>query len=72
MLRILFLILWVIPVLAFPAQGQIEIYANGHKYASIQEYLQRKGKSIQLNREDLSDATRNLGLKFGFYYSQTL
>ena len=38
MKRILFLVLWFIPIIQGPCSGAIEIYANGHKYASLQEY----------------------------------
>ena len=39
MLRILFLILWVIPFFSLQARADIEIYAKGHKYDSLQGYL---------------------------------
>ena len=42
MLRTLFLILWTIPFMASLAEGDIEIYANGHKYNSIQAYVAAK------------------------------
>ena len=42
MLRILFLVLWVILGFGPKAQGAIEIYVKGHKYASMQEYLSSK------------------------------
>jgi len=43
MMRILFLVLWVISVFGPQARGAtIEIYANGHKYDSLQAYLTSK------------------------------
>ncbi len=42
MMRILFLVLWVILGYGPQAQGAIEIYANGHKYDSLQAYLASK------------------------------
>ena len=38
MMRILFLILWIIPLLAPEAHADIEIYVNGHKYPSFEAY----------------------------------
>ena len=64
MLRILFLFLWIIPGFVSPANGAIEIYANGHKYNSLQEYAlwkesvnNPKGKSFQASQKNLSDET---------------
>jgi len=42
MMRILFLVLCVFSVLGPQARGAIEIYANGHKYDSLQAYLASK------------------------------
>lgn len=64
MLRILFLFLWLIPVvLGSPARGEIEIYANGHKYDSLQAYQVSKESAVahssQESQNILSDATRH-------------
>jgi hypothetical protein len=48
MKRILFLVLWIIPVLISTANGAVEIYVNGHKYDSLQAYQLSK-KSAQLS-----------------------
>ena len=59
MLRILFFLL-LIPNLQSQAQGAIEIYANGHKYDSIQAYqLSEKPtiKSSHSKYKGLSDST---------------
>ena len=65
MLRILFLFLWIIPVLASPALGAVEIYANGHKFDSIQDYtsweesaLHSKALSLKDGQIKISDTTR--------------
>ena len=39
MKRILFLVLWSIPLLGLQAQGAIEVFVDGHKYDSFQAYL---------------------------------
>ena len=59
MKRILFLVLWVILVFQTPAYAQIEIYAHGYKYGSLQEYLASKksAKSIQGHQKNSFDAT---------------
>ena len=56
--------LWIIPGFVSPANGAIEIYANGHKYNSLQEYAlwkesvnNPKGKSFQASQKNLSDET---------------
>jgi hypothetical protein len=62
MLRIVFLFLCLIPALGPQAFGSIEIYAKGHKYDSIQEYLASKKlpvNSIQESQNNLSDPTRH-------------
>lgn len=48
MKRIVFLVLWIIPVLGTRAQGGIEIYVNGHKYGSFEAYLASK-KTVAAN-----------------------
>jgi len=60
MVRILFLVLCVFPVLGPQAQGAIEIYANGHKYDSLQAYLASKTSKVkapQVNQKKLSGST---------------
>jgi hypothetical protein len=47
MMKILFLVLWIIPALCNQALASIEIYANGHKYDSFQEYLASKKTVIE-------------------------
>ena len=42
MKKILFLLLWIIPIFQFQAQAAIEIYANGHEYHSFQAYLEAR------------------------------
>jgi hypothetical protein len=59
MMRILFFVLWAIPVWGPKAQGAIEIYANGHKYASPQEYLASKTLAAVPSPKELSDTTRH-------------
>jgi hypothetical protein len=56
MLRILFLLLWTIPLLGLQARGDIEIYAHGHKYDSLQAY-QASEEHPSKNHDNLSDAT---------------
>jgi len=46
MKRILFLVLWVVPIFVPQAQGAIEIYVNGHKYGSLQAYLASKKTTV--------------------------
>jgi hypothetical protein len=62
MRRILFLLL-CINLLAPLAYGAIEIYANGHKYDSLQAYLVSKKSAVvktsQVSRKNLSDSTRH-------------
>ncbi len=41
-MRTLFFVLWIIPALQAKAQGAVEIYANGHKYATLQSYQESK------------------------------
>ncbi len=56
MMRILFLVLCVFPVLAPQARGAVEIYANGHQYDSLQEYLASKKSAVAPSPpEKLSD-----------------
>jgi hypothetical protein len=68
MKRILFFVLWAIPLLQPQAQGAIEIYANGHKYDSLQLYQASKksiampspvdfskDKTFQVNQKNLSE-----------------
>ena len=57
--------LWIIPVLASPALGAVEIYANGHKFDSIQDYtsweesaLHSKALSLKDGQIKISDTTR--------------
>jgi len=56
MKRILFLVLWVIFGYGPQAQGAIEIYANGHKYSSPQEYLASKkpAKIVQSHQSGIT------------------
>ena len=58
MKRILFLVLWVILVFQALVYAQIEIYANGHKYNSLQEYLASKksAKTFQGHQKNSFDA----------------
>ena len=60
MLRILFLVLWVIPVFNPPAWGAIEIYAHGHKYDSWGAYAASKElaavPSVKVNQSPLVGA----------------
>jgi hypothetical protein len=60
MKRILFLLLWISPVLGSQAWA-IEIYADGHQYNSFQAYQaskkSTKASTPQVNRSGLSDAT---------------
>ncbi len=45
--RILFLVLWAIPAHEAHAQGEIEIYVNGHKFDSLQAYLAFKKSAAE-------------------------
>ena len=65
MKRILFLVLWIIPVLSSSSQGAIEIFADGHKYDSLQAYqASEKSSTVQTSAAsaeltDLSNITRH-------------
>ena len=50
MKRTLFLVLWVIFGYGPQAQGAIEIYANGHRYDSLQGYLSSKKSDTALHK----------------------
>ena len=50
MMRILFLVLCSMTAVQFTAQAEIEIYADGHKYSSLQAYK----TSEKSDRVDLS------------------
>jgi hypothetical protein len=74
MMRILFLVMWIIPVLGSQAQGDIEIYANGHKYDSLEDYLESKKPvevkspptQVSLNsqqQDDIRQEAQQLGIK---------
>jgi len=56
-MRILFLVLCLIPVFGPQARGTtIEIYANGHKYDSLQAYLLSKNSAtLPSSPQKLSD-----------------
>ncbi len=60
MKRILFLLLWAVLAQGTQARGApIEIYANGHKYASFQSYLESKNPVAvppKVSQKGLSDA----------------
>ena len=66
MKRTLMLGLWIVFATQSSSQGAIEIYANGHKFDSIQQYTSWKESSAQLKKDpsskahqvNLSDATR--------------
>jgi hypothetical protein len=49
MIRILFLVLWIMPFLFSQAQGALEIYVDGHKYDSFQAYLASKKAAVIKN-----------------------
>lgn len=79
MKRILFLLLWLIPILGgAQAQGAtIEIYVNGHKYDSLQAYLTAKKNAILQNvptpaelndqqEDDIRKAAKKLGFNVDF------
>ena len=60
MMRILFLALWVILGFGIQAQGAIEIYIKGHKYASLQEYLTSKNPPAATSLKSSNIASHEL------------
>ena len=57
MMKALFLILFLFLGLDAPAQTPVEIYANGHKYDSLQAYEASKSKTLNVTSNPLSEAT---------------
>lgn len=57
MMKVLFLILCFFPVVEAPAQTSVEIYANGHKYDSLQAYEASKDKTLKGTLPALSEST---------------
>jgi hypothetical protein len=83
MKRTVFLLLWVIPVFASLAYGDIEIYANGHRYSSLQAYLDSKKVAaapapatpalLNSQQEDyIRQETQQLGMNVDFGKIKTL
>ncbi len=83
MLRILFLVLWIILQLGPQAHGAVEIYANGHEYDSLQAYLASKKSaksgtpstpvSLNSQQEDyIRKEAEQLGINVDFSKVKTL
>jgi hypothetical protein len=83
MKRILFLVIWLVPFFAPVVHGDIEIYANGHKYGSLQEYLASKkavampspATPVALNsqqEDEVRKEAQQLGINVDFNKVKTL
>ena len=62
MIRILFLVLWVVMILTAPSNAAVEVYINGHKYDSIEAYLASK-KTIGVEDDYIKEVAGSYGIK---------